>query len=232
MRLSGRSGLEMAMNSKPAILSFLNMYSVYLFKKEPLFRKSISNDYNLNFIDGFFPSLYLSLVNFRKVSRTRGPTFTRKFLENKGFNKKILFVGNSTEEDLDFISKKFKINRAKLFSYNSLPYIAPKVEFLKRDIDKLVNYIKSKKPDFVFVWVGNPRQEILSDQLFKRYKTTYFNVGAAVDFVLEKKPESPAFFGRIGLEWLYRLLTDFKYSRKKVEDSFKGLFYLRKVKLR
>ena len=41
-----------------------------------------------------------------------------------------------------------------------------------------------------------------------------------------KKKESKSIIQRFGLEWLFRLITDFKHSKKKVWKSFLGLRYL------
>jgi exopolysaccharide biosynthesis WecB/TagA/CpsF family protein len=206
----------------------LNLYSVYLFKKEDTFRNSVSSKKVYNFLDGGVPSLFLSVINLRKTPRLRGPTFTRKFLESNIPKKsKIMFVGNCSNKDLDKISQDFKIPRKNLFNYEKLPYIAPKIEFDRADIFKLSKEIKSKKIDYCFVCVGNPRQEILSYELSKIIKNTKFlSVGAALDFILERKKEAPKIVRELYLEWLYRLITDFKYSKKKVMCSIIGLWYL------
>ena len=49
------------------VYNFLNLYSVYLFKKEKVFRNSVLG--SVNFLDGGIPALYLSLRKFRKVNR-------------------------------------------------------------------------------------------------------------------------------------------------------------------
>ena len=54
-----------------------------------------------------------------------------------------------------------------------------------------------------------------------------------MDFITEKKKEAPKFIREIGMEWFYRLITDFRYSRKKVWRSLIGSFYaLNIVKLK
>jgi N-acetylglucosaminyldiphosphoundecaprenol N-acetyl-beta-D-mannosaminyltransferase len=75
--------------------------------------------------------------------------------------------------------------------------------------------------------VGNPRQEILSFELSKLVKSTKFlSVGAALDFLLGRKKEAPKWVRELYLEWFYRLVTDFRYSWKKVWCSFVGVFFL------
>lgn len=221
-------GIELLQNKNSKIFNFLNLYSVYLFRKEPVFQKSVSQRNVLNFIDGGVPSLFLSIKNMKRVSRLRGPTFTRSFLEADIAKKsRIMFVGSCADKDLNKISTDFNIPRKNLFFYNNLPFIAPKIEFEKRDIKKLSQEIKLNKIQYCFICVGNPRQEILSYELSKIVKSTrFFSVGAALDFILERKKEAPKIIRRLYIEWMYRLITDFKYSKKKVLMSFIGLWYL------
>ena len=55
------------------VFNFLNLYSVYLFKKNKNFREAIINNQenNINFIDGSIPAIYL------KARKIRGTDFTR-----------------------------------------------------------------------------------------------------------------------------------------------------------
>jgi len=208
------------------VINFLNSYSVFLFRKEKVFRESVCGDSIYNFIDGGIPSLFLSLMKLQRIFRLRGPTFTRKFVETEK-NSKIMFVGNCSEKDLIKISKEFNTPMKNLFCYSKLPFIAPKIQFSKEDIKKLIKEIKSKKIKYCFICVGNPRQEVLSFELSKSVKETKFlSVGAALDFLLGRKKEAPKLVRELYLEWLYRLVTDFKYSWRKVWYSFVGLGYL------
>ncbi len=211
--------------SSSGIYNFLNMYSVYSLKKETVFGAAVSR--STNFIDGALPSLFLSLISLKKVNRLSGPVFTRQFLESSfSKGKKIMFVGNCNQQDLRKVAQRFKLPLKNLSFYNRLPYIAPRVEFARKDILDLSKKIKVRKVDYCFVCVGNPRQEILSWELEKLYKTRYLSVGAAWDFILGRKKEAPRIIRELCLEWLYRLVTDFKYSKIKVWRSFVGLVYL------
>ena len=95
-----------------------------------------------------------------------------------------------------------------------------------------MSLINKSKANCVWVCVGSPKQNILTNSLFDKTKANFFfNVGAALDFILKKKKEAPKLVREMGVEWLYRLITDFKYSRKKVWRSFVGLIYISGVRL-
>ena len=215
------------------MINFLNGHDVYQFNKEKIFRKVISSDKSINFIDGFLISVFLSLRKIAHVKRYRGPVFTREFLSNENLsgNKKHFFIGLE-KNDLNFLSKKFAhLSKKNLFSYNP-PFIKD-IKFSEHEINKMARLINSKKPDFVWVGIGSPKQNILSDSMIEKTKVKqFFSVGAALDFLLERKKEPKGLIQSIGLEWLYRLLTDFENSKKKVWRSFLSIRYLLKyVKL-
>ncbi|GEM_PF-1176975 len=212
-------------NKKRLSLNFLNQHDVYQFKNIEKFRKAITGKNNLNMVDGFFVSLFLSLKRFKKVIRVRGPTFTKDFLSNKKLsgNKKHFFIGLEKE---DLISLKKNLFHLKRLECYNPPYIK-EIEFPPREIDKIAKKINLFKPDFVWVGIASPKQNIISQALFKKTKVKYFvNIGAGLDFLLGKKKEAPFLVQKLGMEWLYRLITDFKYSKKKVWRSLVGVWYL------
>jgi exopolysaccharide biosynthesis WecB/TagA/CpsF family protein len=212
-----RTPQEILKSEKNGILNFQNLYSVYLFNNEPIFQKAINSPNNFIFPDGKIPSLFL------KTKQIRGPTFAKNFLQNELDEKqKHLFILPKIK-DKDQLIKKFpRLKNSKAYSP---PYIQ-NITFSKKEIEKITKQLKQFKPNYVWICIGNPKQEILANQLYKRYPTFYFNIGAAIDFLLNKKKESPPIFKKLGLEWFYRLITDFKYSKKKVWKSLVGLKYL------
>jgi N-acetylglucosaminyldiphosphoundecaprenol N-acetyl-beta-D-mannosaminyltransferase len=208
--------------AEKGIFNFQNLYSVWLFNKNILFKKQILKSGNINFPDGKILSFFL------RTPQIRGPTFTKEKLMNEESKKeKHFFIGNLDLKKLSVISN---IPVSKLESYN--PPMIEGNEFPPNEIKKIVSKIKEFKPDNVWVGIGNPKQEILSNQLFEIFPGKYFNVGAGLDFFMCKKKEAPLFFRRLGLEWFYRLVTDFKHSWKKVWRSFIALFYLNSVGVR
>ncbi|MCH7850080.1 MAG: WecB/TagA/CpsF family glycosyltransferase [Nanoarchaeota archaeon] len=218
-------------NSSRKIINFLNLHDLYQFKNNKDFRRTFDKASNISFIDGFIPSIYLSLTSFRKVSRLSGPKFTKRYLSSSLLSKekKHLFLGlnNNGLKDL----KKLYPHLKNPINYN-LPFISgPK--FKKEEIKKIINLINSKNICYVWIGIGSPKQNILSKELYEKSNAKYFfNVGAAIDFLLGKKREAPEFIRFLGLEWLYRLLTDFKNARKKVWRSLISLSYLGGIKLK
>ncbi len=209
------------------IFNFLNAYSVYLFRKNKAFKEAVSKKRNINFIDSITVSVFLSLKNFKKISRLKGPDFMESFLRNKELlnNKKHFFIGFE-EKDLDDVCRKYEyVKKKNIFAYNP-PYIKEN-RFSEREINKIIKLVNKQTIDYLWIGVGNPKQEILANDLYARVKVRYiFNVGAGFDFITDKKKRSPKLVQNLGVEWLYRLITDFKYVRKKAGYSLLACFYM------
>jgi exopolysaccharide biosynthesis WecB/TagA/CpsF family protein len=202
--------------------NFINMNTIWWLKNSSSYLSLLSQENNINFTDGRILSFFLH------TKQQRGPSFTRQFLTSElAKNKKHFFIGLDSK-DKELLSKKIGIKK-NISAYN--PSYIKEIEFTIKERNKMVRLIKSFKPDFIWVCVGSPKQEILANQLFIEYPKIYFSVGAATDFILGKKKESPVFFRKCGLEWFYRLITDFKYSKKKVWRSLVGMFYLNLIEM-
>jgi len=207
------------------IFNFLNLYSVYLYQKDKEFRESINcrEENSITLVDGSPISVFLS------TKRLRGTDFSKFLINDLDLlkNKNHFFIG-LTRRDLDTISNKSLLKRNNLFTYNP-PYIKES-RFSKEEIKKMVKSINKNKIDCLWIGVGNPKQEILASDLYDEIDVNFiFNVGAALDFIMGKKKEAPKIVQKLGIEWLYRFITDFKHSHKKVFRSFVGLAYLPKT---
>lgn len=216
---------------KRVSINFFNLHDVYQVYNSLEFRKAIQPSWNVNSIDGFVPSIVLSLKNMKRIGRFSGPDFTFSFLKRADGTKRHLFIGLNSQ-DLDLLVKKFpNLDRRMIFAYN--PPFVKGIKFPSKEIKSIAKIINSKKISFVWVGLGCPKQNILASSLFKKTRAKYFfNVGAALDFVLGKKKRAPILIRKMGIEWLYRLLTDFKRSRIKVWRSFVALGYLGRIKLK
>jgi len=217
-------------NKQRKKINFLNLHDLYHYSKNESSKKSILDDKSLNFIDGFTISVYLSLTNLKKIPRIRGPTFTRDFLSNRKLseNKTHFFIGPK-KKDIKKLKSKMP-HLKKIISYNP-PYIK-ETNFPKTEIKKIINLINKSKANYVWVGIGCPKQNILSQEIFPKTKAQYLiNIGAALDFLLDKKIEAPPIVYELGIEWLYRLITDFNYSRKKVWRSILGLKNLKHTRI-
>lgn len=80
--------------------------------------------------------------------------------------------------------------------------------FKPADEAEVVDQINAFAPDIVFVGMGMPRQETwILDHHRAIRRGVLFNVGAAFDYEAGAQAPAPRWMGRIGLEWLFRLVS-------------------------
>jgi N-acetylglucosaminyldiphosphoundecaprenol N-acetyl-beta-D-mannosaminyltransferase len=83
----------------------------------------------------------------------------------------------------------------------------------RRDSDEneaLIARINAYKPDLLMVGMGMPRQEFWTQENFARLKAHVIlsSNGAAFEYVAGAVPTPPRWAGRIGLEWVFRLVNE------------------------
>ena len=78
-----------------------------------------------------------------------------------------------------------------------------------RDNAVVVAEVKAFDPHILFVGMGMPRQELwILDNLDALPNCAVFSVGAAFDYEAGEQKAAPRWMGRMGLEWLFRLVHD------------------------
>lgn len=225
---SKKNPLEEVKNRKRAIFHFFNLHDIWWLNKSKSFRDSFLDERDYFFPDGRILSLKLG------IKQQKGPTFTRNFLLSKNAkNKKHFFIGLEKDHQKK-LSEISKIPLKNLKSYNP-PYIKD-IKFPDEEVEKISKLIKKEKPDYVWIGIGCPKQDILANQLFEKTNKTkpdkFLCVGAGIDFFLGKKKEAPKIFTKLGIEWFYRLITDFNHTKKKAWRHFIALKYLDEVGVR
>lgn len=92
--------------------------------------------------------------------------------------------------------------------------------------------INSYKPHVLMVGMGMPRQERwIYENLEHIHTNTILTSGACIDYVAGAIPTPPRWMGKVGLEWLYRLLSEPKrlWRRYLLEPWFLATLFLREI---
>jgi len=87
---------------------------------------------------------------------------------------------------------------------------SPPFHTLSPEEDKaVVERIRNVSPDFLWVGIGSPRQECwMSEHVNVLGVPVLVGIGAAFDFLSGNKPQAPRWIQRMGLEWLFRLISE------------------------
>lgn len=161
------------------------------------------------------------------VERCAAPD-VMKSLMREGINqgKTHYFYGGKNEKILELIRKNLEtdlpdIKIAGMFS--------PPFRPLTEDEDKKIcEDINDKKPDFLWVGLGAPKQEIwMYEHRIKIHNTVMIGVGAGFDFLAGTLDKAPKWMEDASIEWLYRLFKEPKRLwRRYIIGGIKWLYYV------
>jgi len=81
-------------------------------------------------------------------------------------------------------------------------------ELTSEEDAEIVNELRASGTQILFIGLGCPKQERWMAAHKDAVPAVMLGVGASFDFYAGKISESPAWLGRLGLEWLYRLFQE------------------------
>lgn len=183
------------------------------------------NNATMTAIDGM-PIVKIGLKQGFNCERCAAPDIMGLvFAESVKQGKTHYFYGGKDDEVL----KKLRENLER--DYPGIKIVgmySPPFRPLTDEEDKQVcDEINSLKPDFLWVGIGAPKQELWMQAHQEKIKeTVMFGVGAGFDFFAGTLDKAPAWVEKASLEWLFRLIKEPKRLwRRYVLGGFKFLYY-------
>ena len=77
------------------------------------------------------------------------------------------------------------------------------------EIAEIAKILTAADPDFVFVGLGSPKQDVLINMLrLQLPKVWWLGVGVSFSFIAGELPRAPEWAKKSGFEWLYRLFAE------------------------
>ncbi len=148
----------------------------------------------------------LRLKGHRDQERVYGPTLMLHVLENAAQAGISVGFYGSTQQVLDQLKAHIQTNFANIkISYSFSP---PFRDITPAEDEQISNAISLSKTQILFVGLGCPKQETWMATHRGRIPAVMIGVGAAFDFHARIKPQAPQWLQSIGLEWLFRFLTE------------------------
>lgn len=143
---------------------------------------------------------------YKNMDRTAGPSYLEEILKisaQKGWRH---YLYGSTKETLQALRAVFEkdypgIQIAGMYS----PPFRPATEEEDREI---VARINDAYPDFIWVGLGAPKQEIWMADHQGNIHGFMVGVGAAFDYLAGNIKRAPEWMQKSNMEWFYRLLQD------------------------
>lgn len=116
--------------------------------------------------------------------------------------------------------------------YPSIDIVGFRNGFFKSDQEKdaMIKDICGKRPDFVFVAMGSPKQEYMLDDIHRVYPVPMMGLGGSFNVYAGKVKRAPKWMIDMKMETLYRYLFN-KISFKRMKSDFCFLYMLVSGKL-
>lgn len=125
-----------------------------------------------------------------------------KVSEERGLS---VYLYGSTDEVLETIKAKAAQEFPKLKLY---AYSPPFKELSAEEKSDIIGEINSKKPDFVFVALGCPKQEKWMAEHKGKVHSCMIGLGGAFEVYADVKNRAPQWMQDHSLEWMYRFAQD------------------------
>ena len=166
----------------------------------------VLNKADLVLADGFPIYLAQKLLGHKDASHIRGVDLTIELTNiSKRNNIPIGFLGGAEktlQKMCNLLKMKYDIGSIK-YSY-SPPFRSLSIDEKNRIVDE----INDSGIKILFVGLGCPKQEIWMQEHKEKLNCIMVGVGAAFDFIAGNKKTAPIWMQKIGLEWLYRFLSE------------------------
>lgn len=140
---------------------------------------------------------------FSSMDRTAGPSLMEEIFKDKGYTH--YFYG-STDETLVSLEKKLKEKYPNIKIVGM--YSPPFRKLTKEEDEKVIEKINDCNPDFVWIGLGAPKQEIWMAEHQGKINGLMIGVGAGFDYFAGNIKRAPLWMQKLNLEWLYRLIQD------------------------
>ena len=190
----------------PIAVDFANTHIVTMRRHDPDFAK-LSECIDLTLPDGMPLVWLMNREGAGLKDRVYGPTFTREFLASCPAGMTHYLVGGSEECGRRFRERMLALNPTLGFVGGYHGKCSP--EGLLEDDDAVMIDILEKRPDFIWVGLGTPKQYGWINRIKPKLDHgVMLAVGFAFDVNAGMKPDAPAWMQRAGLTWLYRMASE------------------------
>ncbi len=147
---------------------------------------------------------------FQAISRVAGADLWVSLMKRAGELQIPVFLIGSTADTLEEVKSKLAVWNVQI--------VGSQDGYFKAEQEaELIERIKQSGAKFVTVAMGSPKQEKFMLKAQQQYPTAlYMGVGGTYDVFTGKVKRAPKIWQNLGLEWLYRLLSQPTRWRRQV----------------
>ena len=182
-----------------------NVHTTVTAYKDPAYM-NVQNNAIMALPDGGPLSSVGQKRGYSKMSRVTGPSYMEEILKSSSrYGYSHFFYGASketTDKMIEVIEERYPGVRI------AGVYNPPFRPLTKEEDEQVIKLITDAKPDFVWVGLGAPKQELWMAEHQGKIPGLMVGVGAAFDYLAGNIQRAPDWMQKHNLEWFYRLCQD------------------------
>ena len=161
----------------------------------------VIND-NIGYCDGAGAVKVGRRKGFKNIARTPGCELWLHIIERFAGQRKFYLVG-SRQEVIEQVVRKLRTE------YPEIDIVGYRNGFFcYQEEQKLTTELELLQPDFVFVAMGSPKQELLMQRLKQHHtQAVYQGLGGSFDLYVGNFKRAPRLLQTLGCEWLWRFIA-------------------------
>ena len=166
-----------------------------------------------------------AILHGSKIKQNPGYTVMFSLIKQAEQDKATIFLLGTTDEILQIAKDKI------LKKHPGLTIAGMHNGFFQEEDEPVIfDEISCLKPDYVFVAMGEYKQEIIIDKIRQVHPNAiYLGVGGSIDLIAGRQPSPPKWVRKMGIEWLFRLIRQpFRFPRYKALPIFAFLVFKEK----
>lgn len=199
---------DAAFHGRSMLVGAHNLHSVYLYYSNPVFREFYSSA-EVVLVDGWPIRFELNRMSARRGRKRYGHNYRIGSTDwippvlLSGRLSRVCVIGASSVSNLEFIRRySSRVESTEFFGYPGDPWE-------ESNLEDLIESVRKFDPDLTLVGMGMPLQEEVALSLsLREVGGVIATVGGAIDQLSGKQVNAPRWTGKLGIEWLWRLLSD------------------------
>ncbi len=161
---------------------------------------SLIND-NIGYCDGSAIAMACRQKGVAEACKIAGCELWLKIIERRHNDSTFYIVGGRPEVFAETVARLRR-------DFPDIKIVGARDGYLKTDAEReaLIEDVAAKRPDFVFVAMGSPKQEYLMADMLKRHRAVYQGLGGSFDVYTGNAKRAPKWWIDHNAEFVYRLI--------------------------
>ena len=202
-----------------------NVHTTVMSYENEEYRK-VQNSAALNLPDG----KPLSIIGQRRgysMGRVAGPDLMREVFQISVKQGWTHYFYGSTSETLHRLCERLEQMYPGICIAGS--YAPPFRELTGEEDKEVVTLINKAQPDFIWIGLGAPKQELFMYEHRERLNGVMVGVGAGFNFHAGIVKRAPVWMQKMGLEWFYRMMREPRLWKRYLKTNWKFMWNVRRT---